>query len=49
MESQVTPEEEMLWYLLLLILKNKFAGREEPLRKQIPPEITETYIESTKK
>ena len=49
MESQVTPEEEMLWYLLLLILKNKFAGREEPLRKQIPPEISESYIEYTKK
>jgi hypothetical protein len=49
MESQVTSEEEMLWYLLLLILKNKFAGREEPLRQQIPPEITETYIQPTKK
>ncbi len=49
LESQVSAEEEMLWYLVLLLLKKKFTGREESLSPKLIPEITPSYHSHPKK
>jgi hypothetical protein len=49
LESQVSPEEEVIWYLVLLLLKKKFAGREESLNPKLIPEITHGYALPSKK
>lgn len=49
LETQVSPEEEMVWYLVLLLLKKKFAGREEAFNPQVIPEITTSYTTPSKK
>ena len=49
LESEVSPEEEMLWYLVLLLLKKKFSGRGEPLNPKLLPDITTCYDKPTKR
>jgi len=35
LESRVSPEEEVIWYLILLLLKKKFAGLHESMNSKL--------------
>ena len=42
LESRVSPEEEVIWYLILLLLKKKFAGLQDSMNSKLICEITDT-------